>query len=38
VLRGADGAPIVLALELCEPSLNLPFTGHGATRFAESMA
>ncbi|MGS2620093.1 hypothetical protein ACVCAH_37345 [Micromonospora sp. LZ34] len=38
VIRGADGAPIVLELELCEPSLNLPFTDHGATRFAEATA
>lgn len=38
VIRGADGAPIVLELELCEPSLNLPFTDHGATRFAQAIA
>jgi O-ureido-D-serine cyclo-ligase len=38
VIRGAGGAPIVLELELCEPSLNLPFTGHGATRFAAALA
>jgi O-ureido-D-serine cyclo-ligase len=38
VIRGADGAPIVLELELCEPSLNLSFTDHGANRFAQAMA
>jgi O-ureido-D-serine cyclo-ligase len=38
VIRGADGAPIVLELELCEPSLNLPFTDHGAERFARAIA
>ncbi|MFG2049419.1 RimK family alpha-L-glutamate ligase [Micromonospora sp. NPDC048935] len=38
VIRGFDGAPIVLELELCEPSLNLPFTDHGPTRFAEAIA
>ncbi|MEU4471300.1 hypothetical protein [Micromonospora sp. NPDC023888] len=38
VIRTADGTPVVLELELCEPSLNLPFTDHGATRFAEAVA
>jgi glutathione synthase/RimK-type ligase-like ATP-grasp enzyme len=38
VIRSSDGAPIVLELELCEPSLNLPFTDHGPTRFAEAIA
>jgi hypothetical protein len=38
VIRSSDGVPIVLELELCEPSLNLPFTDHGPTRFAEAIA
>ena len=38
VIRNGEGAPVVLELELCEPSLNLPFTDHGATRFAEAVA
>lgn len=38
VIRGLDGAPMVLELEISEPSLNLPFTDHGATRFAEALA
>ncbi|MGC4856683.1 ATP-grasp domain-containing protein [Micromonospora sp. DT4] len=38
VIRSASGAPVVLELELCEPSLNLSFTDHGATRLAETVA
>jgi O-ureido-D-serine cyclo-ligase len=38
VIRDVDGGPMVLEMELAEPSLNLPFTDHGATRFAEALA
>jgi O-ureido-D-serine cyclo-ligase len=38
LIRGNDGKPVVLAPELCEPSLSLPFTDVGAMRFAEALA
>ncbi|MEU4804952.1 hypothetical protein [Actinosynnema sp. NPDC023587] len=38
LIRDDDGRPVVLELDLCEPSLNLPFTDTGATRFAEALA
>ncbi|URM90149.1 hypothetical protein LUW75_09290 [Streptomyces sp. MRC013] len=38
LVRDDDGKPMVLELELCEPSLNLPFTEGGATRFARALA
>ncbi|UQX01218.1 hypothetical protein [Streptomyces sp. RerS4] len=34
LIRGADGKPLVLELELCEPSLSMPFSEASATRFA----
>ncbi|WP_285500991.1 hypothetical protein [Actinokineospora sp. NBRC 105648] len=38
LVRDDDGAPVVLEVELCEPSLSLPFTDLGATRFAHALA
>ncbi|MFG2263769.1 RimK family alpha-L-glutamate ligase [Streptomyces sp. NPDC048720] len=38
LVRGADGQPMVLEMELCEPSLNLPFSEDGALRFAQALA
>ncbi|WP_131738728.1 ATP-grasp domain-containing protein [Actinomadura roseirufa] len=38
LIRGEDGAPMVLEAELCEPSLSLPFAEEGALRFAEALA
>jgi glutathione synthase/RimK-type ligase-like ATP-grasp enzyme len=38
VIRDSQGAPVVLELELCEPSLNLPFADQGAKRFAQAVA
>ncbi|MEU1006900.1 hypothetical protein [Streptomyces sp. NPDC005890] len=38
LVRGADGQPMVLEMELCEPSLNLPFSDDGALRFAQALA
>ena len=38
LIRGTDGQPVVLELEICEPSLNLPFTEHGADRFAMAIS
>ncbi|MCS7482443.1 RimK family alpha-L-glutamate ligase [Umezawaea endophytica] len=37
LIRDDDGGPVVLELDLCEPSLNLPFTDTGATRFARAL-
>lgn len=37
LVRGDDGHPRVLELELCEPSLSLPFTDRGATLFARAL-
>jgi hypothetical protein len=37
LIRDDDGGPVVLELDLCEPSLNLPFTDTGATRFAQAL-
>ncbi|MFD3808186.1 RimK family alpha-L-glutamate ligase [Streptomyces sp. NPDC058619] len=38
LVRGADGTPMVLEMELCEPSLNLPFGEDSALRFAQALA
>nr|D2Z030.1 RecName: Full=Cycloserine biosynthesis protein DcsG [Streptomyces lavendulae]BAI70381.1 hypothetical protein [Streptomyces lavendulae subsp. lavendulae] len=38
LVRGADGSPMVLEMELCEPSLNLTFSEDGALRFAQALA
>ncbi|MEO7260490.1 MAG: hypothetical protein ABI047_04410 [Jatrophihabitantaceae bacterium] len=38
LLRGDDGRPRVLEIELCEPSLNLPFAEGSAMRFARAVA
>ncbi|MFJ4775547.1 RimK family alpha-L-glutamate ligase [Streptomyces sp. NPDC088762] len=35
LIRDADGQPLVLELELCEPSLSMPFSEASATRFAQ---
>ncbi|MDH6135544.1 glutathione synthase/RimK-type ligase-like ATP-grasp enzyme [Kitasatospora sp. MAA4] len=35
LIRGADGKPLVLELELCEPSLSMPFSETSAARFAQ---
>ncbi|WP_193406997.1 hypothetical protein [Mixta mediterraneensis] len=32
-----NGRPVVLELEICEPSLNLPFSSGSAERFAEAI-
>ncbi|MFJ3961877.1 RimK family alpha-L-glutamate ligase [Streptomyces sp. NPDC090036] len=38
LVRAADGTPMVLEMELCEPSLNLTFSEDGALRFAQALA
>lgn len=38
LIRDAHGQPRVLELELCEPSLNLPFSDGSALRFAQAIA
>ncbi|MFE6052620.1 RimK family alpha-L-glutamate ligase [Kitasatospora sp. NPDC056446] len=38
LLRGPDGTPMVLEMELCEPSLNLDFGPDSALRLAEVLA
>lgn len=38
LVRGDDGKPMLLELELCEPSLNLPFAEGSAARFADAVA
>ncbi|WP_327070986.1 ATP-grasp domain-containing protein [Kitasatospora sp. NBC_01302] len=38
LIRGDDGRPVVLELELCEPSLSLAFADGGALRFARALA
>jgi len=37
LVRSDDGSPVVLEMEVCEPSLSLPFTDVGAKRFAEAL-
>ncbi|KUL55411.1 hypothetical protein ADL22_00515 [Streptomyces sp. NRRL F-4489] len=38
LIRDADGKPLVLELELCEPSLSMPFAEASAGRFARAIA
>jgi hypothetical protein len=38
LVRADDGRPMVLELEICEPSLNLPFAEGSAMRFAQALA
>ncbi|MER6996566.1 hypothetical protein [Streptomyces sp. NPDC000410] len=38
LIRGADGKPLVLELELCEPSFSMPFSEASATRFAQAIS
>ncbi|PHM38493.1 ATP-grasp domain-containing protein [Xenorhabdus innexi] len=38
LVRSKDGNPIVLEIEICEPSLNLPFAEGSAMRFAQALA
>ncbi len=38
LIRDGSGQPSVLELELCEPSLNLPFAEGSALRFAQAIA
>lgn len=38
LIRGNDDQPLVLELEICEPSLNLPFAEGSAMRFAQAIA
>jgi O-ureido-D-serine cyclo-ligase len=38
LIRDGSGQPRVLELELCEPSLNLPFADGSALRFAQAIA
>ncbi|MEV7008422.1 hypothetical protein [Streptosporangium sp. NPDC051022] len=37
LIRDSDGRPMVLEMEICEPSLNLPFSESGAMRFAHAL-
>ena len=37
LIRSNDGRPVVLELEICEPSLNLPFAQGSALRFAQAV-
>ncbi len=38
LIRDNEGAPMVLELDICEPSLNLPFDEGSALRFAKVLA
>ncbi|HEX2144334.1 MAG TPA: hypothetical protein VHG10_07495 [Glycomyces sp.] len=38
LVRNADGRPVLLELELCEPSLSMPFARSSAKRFAQVIA
>lgn len=38
LIRDHDGKPQVLELDICEPSLSLPFAKEGAVRFAQVLA
>ncbi len=38
LIRGNDGRPQLLELEVAEPSLSLPFAEAGASRFADALA
>lgn len=37
LIRGNDGTPMLLELDICEPSLSFPFCGGGAARFARTL-
>lgn len=38
VVRGVDGKPVVVEMEICEPSLNLPFGEGSALRLIQAVA
>ena len=38
LIRGDDGKPVVLEMELCEPSLSLPFSEGSAMRLVQALA
>ncbi|MFH7597072.1 hypothetical protein WDV06_18505 [Streptomyces racemochromogenes] len=38
LIRDGDGRPVLLELEVCEPSLSMPFAEGSATRFARALA
>ncbi|MET7670329.1 ATP-grasp domain-containing protein [Micromonospora luteifusca] len=38
LVRGHDGKPLLLEMELSEPSLNLPFSDGSAARYADAIA
>ncbi|CDH07568.1 Predicted protein (fragment) [Xenorhabdus bovienii str. oregonense] len=38
LIRSNNGKPIVLEIEICEPSLNLPFSEGSAMLFAQALA
>lgn len=38
LVRGNDGKPVVLEMEICEPSLNLPFAEGSALRLVKALA
>ncbi|MGW0185505.1 ATP-grasp domain-containing protein [Streptomyces sp. NPDC003362] len=38
LIRDGDGSPVLLELEVCEPSLSMPFAKGSAARFAEAIA
>ena len=38
LIRGDDGKPVVLEMEICEPSLNLPFGEGSALRLVQALA
>ncbi|WP_405776291.1 RimK family alpha-L-glutamate ligase [Streptomyces sp. NBC_00859] len=38
LVRGAEGEPMVLELELCEPSLSMPFSEASAARFTRAIS
>ncbi|SFN75895.1 ATP-grasp domain-containing protein [Xenorhabdus japonica] len=38
LIRGNNGQPMVLEVEICEPSLNLPFSEGSAIQFAKALA
>lgn len=37
LIRDDNGKPMLLELDICEPSLSLPFAEHGAVRFARTL-
>ncbi|MFJ8649571.1 RimK family alpha-L-glutamate ligase [Streptomyces sp. NPDC093546] len=38
LIRDGDGRPVLLELEVCEPSLSMPFAEGSAARFAQAIA